>query len=635
MMKEQDQQKNKHLKTVFYIFAVFVLSFFSSAKSQAELDHAEISRLRQLLNQQQIDSAVELAASIYSSDPQSPEALLMAGTLKFYQGDWRGAQDFLQRGLQIAPDAPLPKLQSDAPMPLQLLAQARAAGKIFARVKVYESEHFVLRSQPGRDSLLGLYAMQGLEAARQRLGPVFGFFPKRKVVVDILPDTKALAAITPLSEEAIKTSGTIALSKYGRLMVTSPRALMFGYDWQDTLCHEYIHLLITERSRNRVPVWLHEGLAKYFETLWRGEAGLALGPGQQRLLAQGLKKNRLITFAQMHPSMALLPSQTDTALAFAEVFTVIEYATKKYGIAFVDKVLGGLRSGQRLTDVFAAVTGRSFAQFERDWRKYLRRRAYLQMPGARARRLVFKQQGDRDDGELQPQKVKLPARAEKHRRLGGILRSAGHPKAAAIEYQRAVDLAKDKAVALYDVLAASLIEAAQYARAQQILHDALAAQPDDVQAHILQGRVAMAQKKWEAARAAYELANRVHPFHPEIHASLLAIARRTQDAVLEERETLALRALAAQPADGLGPNEVPGQARAWLSVETEPFARLLIDDEDQGLWTPLVDYPLAAGEHQLHLLNKLYGVDTLVDIKVKAGEHKKIERSLQVHSPTP
>ena len=87
-------------------------------------------------------------------------------------------------------------------------------------------------------------------------------------------------------------------------MITSPKALARGYSWLDTLAHEFIHLIISEKSKNTVPIWLHEGLAKYSESLWYGEAGLALEPASENLLADATKDNDLVTFEEMHPSMA-------------------------------------------------------------------------------------------------------------------------------------------------------------------------------------------------------------------------------------------------------------------------------------------------------------------------------------------
>lgn len=594
---------------------------------QAQDNTAALAQLNQLLLEEQIDSAVESAQQLYAAQPEDPAVQVMAGSLKFYQGDYAGAVALLERGLGGPADLQTPPGDTMVKGPVRLLAQARQAAKIFANPKIYESEHFVLRSQAGRDSLLGLYALQGLESARAKLGPIFGFFPKRKVVVDILPDTLALAAISPLSEQAIKTSGTIALAKYGRLMVTSPRALMFGYDWQDTLAHEYIHLLITERTHNRVPVWLQEGLAKYFETTWRGTPGLALGPGSERLLARGVKNKKLISFSQMHPSMALLPSQEDTALAFAEVFTVIEFVVDKYKTSAIDALLAALTAGHGMESAFDQATGKPFSALLRDWKTYLRQRSYRQTPGSRAHKLVFKQRGDRDDIEVGTSEIKFPPRVEKRRRLGGILRSAGRPKAAAMQYRRALKRAGAKGSYLYNVVAATYIEAKQYPEALEVLQAARLASPDDPQTQILTGRVALILKQWKKARQAYLHANRVHPFHPEIHASLFEIAKQQGDDDSQAREVLALRALASESADGLERAQaLPDDSQ--LSIETQPFARVIIDDRDQGLWTPLVDYALPAGSHSLHLQNPLYGVDEKFEIELAPGEHKKLQRSL-------
>ena len=41
--------------------------------------------------------------------------------------------------------------------------------------------------------------------------------------------------MSTLTEKEIETTGTIALCKYGKLMIVTPRATVFGYPWMDTL----------------------------------------------------------------------------------------------------------------------------------------------------------------------------------------------------------------------------------------------------------------------------------------------------------------------------------------------------------------------------------------------------------------
>jgi hypothetical protein len=47
---------------------------------------------------------------------------------------------------------------------------------------------------------------------------------------------------------------------------------------QMPLSHEYIHYIVVQLSHNRAPIWLHEGIAKYFESAWRLPSGGLAGP---------------------------------------------------------------------------------------------------------------------------------------------------------------------------------------------------------------------------------------------------------------------------------------------------------------------------------------------------------------------
>src|SRR5688500_6449228 len=114
-------------------------------------------------------------------------------------------------------------------------------------------------------------------------------------------------------------------------MVVSPRATIFGYPWMDTLAHEYTHLVVSRVSHDTVPVWLQEGLVRFEQTRWRRPAEIVLSATEQALLTSALKKGRLITFVEMHPSMPKLPSQEAAALAYAEVYTLVAWMHKKVG----------------------------------------------------------------------------------------------------------------------------------------------------------------------------------------------------------------------------------------------------------------------------------------------------------------
>ncbi|MGQ0507988.1 MAG: peptidase MA family metallohydrolase, partial [Myxococcaceae bacterium] len=222
-----------------------------------------------------------------------------------------------------------------------------------------ESEHFVFFYPKGKDEVLVPYALETLEQIRQALLDDLGYAPPGKVRVEVVNDARELSKVSTLTYEQIRTTGTIAICKFNKLMVTSPKAVLRGYDWQDTLAHEYVHLVVTQKSRNTVPIWLHEGMAKYLESRWRGKAGLAMSPSTLALLGSRVKADKLIPFAKMHPSIALLPSAEDAATAFAEVFYAIDFLYKEHGTQGLRQVIDGLKGGKDDKKAVELATGKT------------------------------------------------------------------------------------------------------------------------------------------------------------------------------------------------------------------------------------------------------------------------------------
>jgi hypothetical protein len=85
-------------------------------------------------------------------------------------------------------------------------------------------------------------------------------------------------------------------------MVTSPRALATGYPWLDTINHEFVHYAVSALTRDRAPVWLQEGLAKFLERRWREPAGGRIPPALETLLAKALRTGKLISFEAPSPT---------------------------------------------------------------------------------------------------------------------------------------------------------------------------------------------------------------------------------------------------------------------------------------------------------------------------------------------
>lgn len=446
--------------------------------------------------------------------------------------------------------------QIDGFEPQAKLAQA-AADEVKGD-EAHESAHFVLYTRPGKDALLVPYALEALEKAYAALTQDLGYSPPAKIRVEVYETAQALARVSPLTVAEIKASGTIALCKYNRLMITSPRALLRGYAWLDTLSHEFVHYLVTRKGRNSVPIWLQEGLAKFLETRWRGAPGLAVDEMSTALLTKAAKDRKLIPFAAMHPSIAKLPTQEMAALAFAEVESAIKLLYQRGGQHALTELVAAMSSGFSDENAVAQAYGKGFPQFEQEWRADLlkpRREPSTQAPGSgrplATRKLVFKEDAKKKGAAAQDGEGERPTDPEAKRsvRLGEIFFARRRWAAAALEYGKARARLPREVPLLARRYAFAQIQLGRLGEAESALSAAVSRDPQDEAAQVLYARVLEKRGEYAKARAALDLGISVDPFDPELHDVYVAVAKGLKDDALVEREKRALAlALGERPA---------------------------------------------------------------------------------------
>jgi tetratricopeptide (TPR) repeat protein len=424
---------------------------------------------------------------------------------------------------------------------------ARAAAEETQGDETFESAHFQLKTRPGKDTLLAPYALSALEKAYDGLTKDLGIVPAGKIRVEIYDSARSLAHVSPLTVEQIKASGTIALCKYSRLMITSPKALLRGYPWLDTLSHEFVHYLVTQKGRNAVPIWLQEGLAKFLETRWRGPPGLAVDEMSLSLLQTAAKHGKLIPFARMHPSIAMLPTQEQAALAFAEVEAAMRLLYQRGGQAALTELVSAMASGFTDEQAVAQAYGKSFKEFEADWRAEVgkpRAKAVSQksVRPAVARKLVFKEdaKGRTEAPQLagppqEPEASPVDAESRRAVRLGEILYARRRWGAAAKEYARARALLYQGSQVARRY-AFSELQIGHLAEAEEALKSAVARDPDDEAAQALYAQVLVRRGSYDKARIALDNGIAVDPFDPDLHALYLAVAEGLKDKALQDRE---------------------------------------------------------------------------------------------------
>ncbi|HEY2029678.1 MAG TPA: tetratricopeptide repeat protein [Myxococcales bacterium] len=479
--------------------------------------------------------------------PDSPEAAYFEGRVLFEQGKYDEAVKAFETAASRAdvPGSYHAMMNRGGQAVANEIRLAKAAAEETKGDHTFESEHFVFKTRPGKDTLLAPYALEALEKAYAGLTKDLGVTPSAKVRVEVYDSAKSLAHVSPLTVEQIKASGTIALCKYSRLMITSPKALLRGYPWLDTVSHEFVHYLVTQKGRNTVPIWLQEGLAKFLETRWRGPPGMAVDEMSLTLLQDAARKNTLIPFAKMHPSIALLPTQEQAALAFAEVEAVVRLLYQRGGQAALTELVSAMASGMGDEQAVAQAYGKSFAQFQADWRADIlkAKAAHKNAHPQAQKKLVFKEdaKGKKEPPNVaQKEEPKMDEEAKRAGRLGEILFARQRWAGAAKEYARAREHLHMEVPIISRRYAFAEMKLGHFPEAEQALKKAVEREPDDETTQALYAHALIARKAWPEAREAIESGIAQDPFDPDLHASYVEVARGLSDKPLEEREKNAL-----------------------------------------------------------------------------------------------
>ena len=468
---------------------IFALHLFIQAAFIQATAASDFATAYHALEEWQLPRARAAAEDAIARQPHDAETLALASRVQFYRGEYSSAASLYAAAIEAG--------ASPDPSYAHVLLDTYRLTRGYLEK---QSAHFRVSYPPGKDDLFADEVLPVLESAYATIAQDLGLTndPGDKIAVLVVPDADGLAAVSTLTTNEIENSGTIAICKFNRLMVTSPLATVQGYDWADTLAHEYTHLVINLVSHARVPIWLHEGIAKFMETRWNGAPGRALTPASVNLLAKAAKDNSFIPFERMHPSMAKLPTQEQSGLAFAEVFVAIKLLQERRGTVAVRDTLAKIGTGESVEGAVAAVYGKPFSAFLDDWREQLKTYKGKVLVGAQLDKIALKKPDarapDHDVSELEPIQEK---QVKDFARLGELLHLRGRTKAAAVEYARAYALSGMRYPSLLNKYAMALAQNGDNDRAEALLKETLVPHPTYTPARLTLARLAMTRGETE------------------------------------------------------------------------------------------------------------------------------------------
>jgi hypothetical protein len=336
---------------------VAALSTALPASSRAQGDVAKLAH--DLISGLDLDAAGHLLSA---TDSDSAAVALERARLALYELDCDTASTILGR-----PDV----AKTDDG---EFLAEiARGCRRVTAAVAIDRDDALGIevRWQDESDAALAPILFETVARARDALSRDLGVEWPRPTRIVVVRDLLSLSAMTGLPYASANATGTVAVAKWGRVTLLSPRATPHGYMWRDTVAHELTHLAVTRMSRDRAPLWLQEGVAKNEEVRWRAPQPLDDSPPADAVAFRGIESGVGFALDKLGPSIAMLPNADAATVAFAEVTSFVRYYLAREGTGALPKLLRALRDAPDVDSALASTGGANLKTWDARWRAAL------------------------------------------------------------------------------------------------------------------------------------------------------------------------------------------------------------------------------------------------------------------------
>ena len=213
-----------------------------------------------------------------------------------------------------------------------------------SKFKTLERDGFVVRMATNEAEIYGDRVLDVLSDAKKVLCEKYETELETPIFVEIFPRQQ---------DFAIRTFGLPGGSGFlgvcfGRLItMNSPAAQGANLtSWESVLWHEFCHVVTLQKTKNKMPRWLSEGISVHEENLKDPAWGEALNPKyRSMLLGEELTPVSQLSGAFMRP-----PSGLHLQFAYYESSLVVEYLIKEFGLKSVLGVLDELSNGTPIND---------------------------------------------------------------------------------------------------------------------------------------------------------------------------------------------------------------------------------------------------------------------------------------------
>jgi tetratricopeptide (TPR) repeat protein len=250
----------------------------------------------------------------------------------------------------------------------------RQLQKELDRFATLEAPGFVIRMDARESRIYGRDVVQLLSEARDVLTSKYKVQLEEPIYVEIFPKQK---------DFAIRTFGMPGGQGFlgvcfGRLITAnSPAALQVDSNWKSVLWHEYCHVITLQKTKNKMPRWLSEGISVYEERLRDKTWGQAWDPTYREMtLGEDFVPLSKLSGAFLNPKTPM-----HLQYAYFESSLAVEFFVEKFGLPALLRMLDDLSLGLPAADALKRSPG-SLEALDNEFAAFAKERAEGMAPQA-------------------------------------------------------------------------------------------------------------------------------------------------------------------------------------------------------------------------------------------------------------
>jgi tetratricopeptide (TPR) repeat protein len=278
-------------------------------------------------------------------NPKSPDAHAVLGEVYYRKDDIEKAISFWEKAVELNPDSTALRAR------LERIKKERGTEKDFNRDV---TSHFLVKYEGNEKIEAGRIVLRILEDAYGVVGRGLSYYPGHDIQVILYSNEQF--------QEVTDSPGWAGALFDGKIRIPIGGIEQETPGLRRILYHEYTHAAVRSITP-RVPTWLNEGLAQYFE-------GREVTAQQKAMLRRIAQMGKLPPLFYLEGSF--MGMNTDQArYAYLYSLSAVRYLIESYGLHRAKSILEELGKGVDTASAISSGTMRTYEEFQNGWKRSL------------------------------------------------------------------------------------------------------------------------------------------------------------------------------------------------------------------------------------------------------------------------